>query len=70
MGLKDWEKCCKTIAAYQQKCGKAAQGRIQGQSVLVDGKLYPFDVAVPVTISDGKYVWVHISDNKAVVIGD
>lgn len=70
MGLADWEKCCKTIAAYQQKCGKAARGRIQGAAVSVDGKLYPFDVAVPVTITDGKYVWVHISDNRAVVIGD
>lgn len=70
MGLADWEKCCEKIAKYQEKCGRAAQGRIQGQSVLVDGKFYPFDVAVPITIVDGKSVWVHISDNRAVVIGD
>lgn len=69
MSLREFEKVCKEIAERQKNAGKAAQGKIEGMSVNVDGRLYPFDVAVPINIYDGLLVWVHISDNRAVVIG-
>lgn len=69
MSLREFESVCKEIAERQKNAGKAAQGRIEGRSVNVEGRLYPFDVAVPITIHDGLLVWVHISDNRAVVIG-
>lgn len=68
-GLQDFQRCCENIAKNIEKQGKAARGRVQGRMVNVEGKLYPFAVAVPVRVTDGSYVWVHIADNKAVVIG-
>lgn len=68
-GLRDWQKCCENIKAYVDKAGMAAYGTIQGGNVNVDGKLYAYKIAVPMAVTEGMKVFVHISNNVAVIIG-
>lgn len=69
MSIKEFQRTCENIAKRQLTAGQAARGKIQAGVVNVNGRLYPYDVAVPVSVHDGSYVYVHISDNKAIVIG-
>lgn len=61
------------VDAFWKRCstqGKATVGVIQsGNTVLVEGRTLPFDVAVPIKCSIGKRVYCHIDGNKAVIIG-
>ena len=68
-GLKDWQRCCENIKKYVDKSGRASYGTIQGSSVNVDGKLFPYKLAVPMSVTDGSKVFVHITDGIAVIIG-
>ena len=68
-GLKRWQKCCENLKKQIDNAGKAVYGTIQGNSVNVDGRLYAYKLAVPMALEDGNKVFVHISDNKAVIIG-
>lgn len=69
MGLQNWQQCCENIAKYVNNAGKASYGVIQGDMVNVDGKLYPYKTAVPMTVFEGSKVYVHITNNTAVIIG-
>ena len=65
-------KLQKTVNSYYNEtmnAGKARRATVQGKSVIVDGRPYPVDVAVPVSMHDGAHVYVHISNNRATVIG-
>ena len=69
MSLQKWQQCCEDIAKYVNNAGKASYGTVQGGMVNVNGKLYPYKTAVPMTVIEGSKVYVHITDNTAVVIG-
>lgn len=46
------------------------QGQIQGNSVFVNGRLIPCNIAVDMQVSEGDYVYVYVSENgNAVVVG-
>lgn len=50
--------------------GKARHGVIQDKnSVLIDGEIYPYEMAVAINCSPGKRVFCHIEKGRAVVIG-
>lgn len=68
-GLERWKKCCEELKKQMDKAGKASYGTIQGDSVNVEGRLYTYKLAVPMSISDGAKVYVHISNDVAVIIG-
>lgn len=70
MELAELQKAVQDMYSYADKQGKAVRGQIMdGSCVLVDGRSYPYKVAVPVHCYAGKRVYVHITDGKAVVIG-
>ena len=70
MSLAKLQNIMNTLYKNMDNAGKARRAKIQGSSVLVDGKIYPVNSAVPVNLRDGKYVYVHISNNNATVIGE
>jgi len=57
-------------AAINRPDVNAIQGQYLGDSVLVNGRTYPSDLAVDQDINYGDYVWVVISDDGiGVVVG-
>ena len=45
------------------------RGLISGDFVCVNGKSYPYTLAVDVTVHNGQYVWCELYGNRAVVVG-
>lgn len=69
MGLQDLGRDINKFYKNAESHGKAVRVKVQGRSVCVNGRFYPVETAVPMTFFDGDYVYVHISGNRAVVIG-
>lgn len=70
MGMAELRREVQEMYRQIESAGKAKRVKIQGKSAIVDGKPYPVECAVPINAKDGKTVWVHVSDNKAVIIGE
>lgn len=60
-----------TIRRARDTVGMAERGTIAGNSVITSRGAYSYDAACPITLYDGKNVWVQVAqDGTAVVIGD
>lgn len=70
MGMAELRREVQEMYRQVESAGKAQRVKVQGKSAVIEGKPYPLEVAVPIHVRDGKKVWVHVSDNKAVVIGE
>ena len=45
------------------------RGKVSSNMIQVAGRSYPFTVAVDIPIDDGTWVYVMITNNRAVVVG-
>lgn len=45
------------------------RGLISGGTVSIQGKSYPYTLAVDVTVHNGQYVWCELYGNRAVIVG-
>lgn len=54
----------------QREESSIRQGLIAGSHVMIDGKLYPYTVAIDMKVVEGMYVWCEISrSGMAVIVG-
>lgn len=70
MQLSEFKQIMDAFWDNVEKQGKACRGTIQdANTVLIDGKTYPYDIAVAINCTAGKKVYCHLQNGKAVVIG-
>lgn len=70
MALADLRRDVQNYYKEMEMQGKAQKVKVQGKAAVINGRPYPLEVAVPITVYDGKKVYVHVSGDKAVVIGE
>ena len=59
------------IQESRSRVGMAERATIAGNSVITNHGAYTYDAACPVSLYDGKSVWVQVAeDGTAVIIGD
>lgn len=49
--------------------GNVKHAKVSDNVVQVAGRSYPYTVAVDMSISDGEWVYVMLTNNRAVVVG-
>lgn len=71
-GLDRLTAAIQTAVALSKKGRAAVQGEIQGDKVLVGTKQYARKLATDLTLVDGDFVWVQITDDDttAVIVGE
>lgn len=45
------------------------QGMVDGDSVVVASRSYPYTLAIDLNVKDGMYVWVNLYNGVAVIVG-
>lgn len=70
-GRDDLVRLIASTKKRRQNGGGIKLAKVSGGTVDVDGRRYPFDVAVDVPVNDGDYVYVLLNDGRtrAVVVG-
>lgn len=69
-GLMGLEETAKKLFQINRKSGNGIQrGKVQGESVVIGSRSYPYTLAVDVTVSEGMYVWAEVYGGTAVIVG-
>lgn len=69
-GLMGLEETAKKLFQANRKNGNGIQrGKVQGDSVVIGSRSYPYTLAVDVNISEGMYVWAEVYGGTAVIVG-
>jgi len=66
------ESLCNAVANAIKRDADADNikyAKISGSVVQVSGRSYPYTVAIDMLVSDGDWVYVMLTDNRAVVVG-
>ena len=66
------ESLCSAVAnAVKREADNTGilRGKVSGNSVQVAGRAYLYSVAVDIPVSDGDWLYVMITNNRAVVVG-
>jgi len=69
MGVKELASAIASVVNNSSDDGSVKRGKVSGNTVQVDGRSYSYSAAVDIPISNGDWVYVMLSDTKAVVIG-
>jgi len=66
------ESLCNAVASAVKRDSdqdNIKHAKVSGSIVQVDGRSYPYTVAVDMLVSNGDWVYVAIVNNRAVVVG-
>lgn len=45
------------------------RGMVDGDSVIINSRAYPYALAIDLNVKDGMYVWVNLYNGTAVIVG-
>lgn len=69
MGVRELASAIASAVNKNTDDGTVKRGRVSGSTLQVDGRSYSYTAAVDIPIDDGDWVYVMLSDSKAVVVG-
>lgn len=61
-------KIAQAINKSKSKSNTIKAGTVEGNSISVDGRNYPYEVAVDVDVGDGDSVYIMFNDSKTRVV--